>query len=98
VKLLVEMTPPEPFALAFHFAFRIPHSAFRCAFRVARFALPSYARRMSDPDFVICLNCETPTYQIEWENEKLVQAVCTVCGNDEPSEFMTESELEEQRG
>jgi hypothetical protein len=45
VKLLVEMTPPEPFALAFHFAFRIPHSverfafarsAFRCALRVER--------------------------------------------------------------
>ena len=28
----------------------------------------------------------------------LTAAVCTVCGNDEPSEFMTESELEEQRG
>ena len=53
---------------------------------------------MSDPDYVICLNCETPTYQIEWEDGKLVGAVCTVCGNDEPSEFMTESELEEQRG
>jgi hypothetical protein len=55
-------------------------------------------RRMSDPDFVICLNCETPTYQIEWEEGKLTLAICTVCGNDEPSEFMTESELDEQRG
>ena len=53
---------------------------------------------MSDPEYLICLNCETPTYQIEYVDGKLMEAVCTVCGNDELSEFMTESELEELRG
>jgi len=52
---------------------------------------------MSEPEYVICLQCETPTYQFEW-NEKVVAAVCTTCGNDEASEFMTESELEELTG
>lgn len=53
---------------------------------------------MSDPDYVVCLNCETPTYDIEWQGGKLLHAMCASCGNDEPTEFMTESELEEQRG
>jgi translation initiation factor 2 beta subunit (eIF-2beta)/eIF-5 len=52
----------------------------------------------SEPEYVICLQCETPTYQFEWDKEKLSAAVCSTCGNDEISEFMTEAELEEQSG
>ena len=52
---------------------------------------------MSEPDYLICLQCETPTYQFEYDkNGNLVQAVCTVCGADDVSEFLTEAELEEQ--
>ncbi len=51
---------------------------------------------MSEPDYLICLQCETPTYQFEYEGDKLVSVVCTTCGADDPSEFMTEAELEEQ--
>jgi translation initiation factor 2 beta subunit (eIF-2beta)/eIF-5 len=53
---------------------------------------------MSEPEFLICLNCETPTYVFEYQEEKLVSVLCQACGNDDPSEFMTESELDEQRG
>ena len=54
---------------------------------------------MSDPEYLICLECETPTYQFEYDgNGKLLTAVCTTCGNDSPSEFMTEAELEEMSG
>lgn len=54
---------------------------------------------MSLPEYLICLECETPTYQFEYDSkEKLATVVCTACGNDDPSEFMTESELEEQSG
>src|SRR5689334_19637495 len=53
---------------------------------------------MSEPEYLICIQCETPTYQFEWEDEKCVQAVCTACGTDDVSDFMTESELEEQSG
>ena len=52
---------------------------------------------MSDePDYLICLQCETPTYEFEFKNGKLATIVCTVCGNDDVSDFMTESEFDEQ--
>ncbi|HVT04494.1 MAG TPA: hypothetical protein VHL58_14095 [Thermoanaerobaculia bacterium] len=51
---------------------------------------------MSEPEYLICLVCETPTYQFEYNGDKLETVVCTTCGNDEPSEFMTESELEDE--
>ncbi|HJQ40746.1 MAG TPA: hypothetical protein VKB93_26710 [Thermoanaerobaculia bacterium] len=50
---------------------------------------------MDEPEYLICLQCETPTYEFEFVNGKLATIVCAACGNDEPSEFMTESELEE---
>ena len=50
-----------------------------------------------EPEFLICLNCETPTYSFEWVEGKITDALCPACGNDDPSEFMTESELDEQR-
>ena len=54
---------------------------------------------MSDePEYLICLQCETPTYQFEYTSGKLATVVCTTCGNDEVSEFMTEAELEESSG
>ena len=50
---------------------------------------------MAEPEYVICLNCDTPTYNFEWSQEKIVTVLCETCGNDEPSEFLTESEYEE---
>ena len=47
------------------------------------------------PDYVICLECETPEYVFEWENEKVTEVLCSTCGNDDPSQFATESEYEE---
>jgi hypothetical protein len=52
---------------------------------------------MDEPDYLICLECETPTYLFEFgPNEKLISAICNTCGNDSVSEFMTEAELEDQ--
>jgi hypothetical protein len=52
---------------------------------------------MSDPEYLICLQCETPTYQFEFDvNGKLTTVICNTCGADDPSDFMTEAELEEQ--
>lgn len=50
---------------------------------------------MDEPEYYICLQCETPTYQFEFENGKLANIVCNTCGNDDLSDFMTEAELEE---
>ncbi|HKB79950.1 MAG TPA: hypothetical protein VKH35_09565 [Thermoanaerobaculia bacterium] len=52
---------------------------------------------MGEPEYLICLECETPTYQFEYDDKgNLSTVMCTACGNDDPSEFMTEAELEEQ--
>lgn len=51
----------------------------------------------SEPEYYICLNCETPTYTFEWNDGRITDIICTTCGNDDPSEFMTETEMEEQR-
>jgi hypothetical protein len=53
---------------------------------------------MDEPEYLICLECETPTYQFEYTNGKLGVVICNTCGNDDPSEFMTEAELEENSG
>jgi len=46
------------------------------------------------PDYVICLECESPCYIFEWKDGKLVEAVCTVCGNEDPEAFATEGDYE----
>ncbi|MGH9423448.1 MAG: hypothetical protein ACRD3J_25970 [Thermoanaerobaculia bacterium] len=53
---------------------------------------------MDEPEYLICLQCETPTYQFEFANGKLAAAICNTCGADDLSDFMTESELEEMSG
>ena len=50
---------------------------------------------MAAPDFLICLNCESPCYVFEWSDEGVSEALCQVCGNDEPDQFVTEEEFDE---
>ncbi len=47
------------------------------------------------PDYVICLECETPCYVFEWRDDKVADALCSACGNDDPMQFATEEEYEE---
>ena len=47
------------------------------------------------PDYLICLECESPVYVFEWQDGKVLEALCTVCGNDETSQFATEEDFEE---
>ena len=49
---------------------------------------------MAIPDYLICLNCETPCYTFEWEDGALTEVLCQVCGNDDPEQFSTEEEFE----
>ena len=46
------------------------------------------------PDYVICLECESPVYTFEWRDGRIVEAVCTVCGNEDPESFATEDQME----
>ena len=53
---------------------------------------------MDEPEYLICLDCETPTYDFEFVNGKLSSISCPACGNEDPDQFMTESEFEELGG
>jgi hypothetical protein len=50
---------------------------------------------MANPDYVICLDCETPCYVFEWEDGKITEALCAACGNDDIDQFALPEELEE---
>jgi len=47
------------------------------------------------PDYVICLECESPVYVFEWKGGVLKEAVCEICGNEDPQQFATEDEYED---
>lgn len=46
------------------------------------------------PEYVICLECESPCYVFEWQDDVIKEAVCVACGNDDPAQFGTEDEVE----
>jgi hypothetical protein len=54
-----------------------------------------YDGGMATPDYLICMECETPTYVFEWAEGKVVEASCAVCGNDDPASFLSEEDFEE---
>jgi hypothetical protein len=49
---------------------------------------------MASPDYLICLNCETPCYNFEWDEKGCREALCAICGNDEADQFATEDEFD----
>jgi Zn ribbon nucleic-acid-binding protein len=52
----------------------------------------------SSPDYVICMECETPSYTFEWEEGNLREALCVTCGNDDADRFATPDEFEAMTG
>jgi len=50
---------------------------------------------MSEPDFIICNECDSPVYVFEWKDERITEAMCTACGNDKPTLFTTEEDYGE---
>ena len=54
---------------------------------------------MAVPEYLVCLNCDTPCYVFEWTPEEGVQeALCEACGNDDPGQFATPEEFDEMAG
>ena len=49
---------------------------------------------MAAPEYLICLNCESPTYVFEWQEDELKEAVCETCGSEEVDQFLTEEDFE----
>ena len=49
---------------------------------------------MTTPDYVVCIECETPCYVFEWEEGRLRDVLCQSCGNDDPERFATPDEFD----
>ena len=49
---------------------------------------------MVEPEYLICLDCETPCYTFEWTSGKLVEAMCQMCGADDIDLFVSEEDFE----
>jgi hypothetical protein len=53
---------------------------------------------MAAPEYLICLECETPCYEFEWEDGVLTEVICRVCGNEDTEQFISEEEFEALSG
>ena len=53
---------------------------------------------MSAPEYLVCLECESPCYVFEWKEGDVKEALCEACGNEDPDDFMSPGELEEMTG
>jgi hypothetical protein len=53
---------------------------------------------MPAPEYLVCLNCETPCYTFEWEDGELKESLCLACGNEDPEQFATTEEAEAMSG
>ena len=50
---------------------------------------------MASPEYVVCLDCESPCYSFEWSDGELSEVLCEVCGNDQPDQFMLPEDMDE---
>lgn len=49
---------------------------------------------MAAPEFLVCLECETPCYTFEWEDGKITDVLCTACGADKAELFALPEDVE----
>lgn len=50
---------------------------------------------MASPEYLVCLECETPCYNFEWTDGKISEVLCTACGNEDPEQFALPEDVEE---
>lgn len=46
------------------------------------------------PEYLICLECETPCYTFEFSGGLVTEVQCLACGEDDLDHFATEEEFE----
>ncbi len=49
---------------------------------------------MAAPEYLVCLECETPCYSFEWKEGELTEILCEACGNEELEMFITQEDLD----
>lgn len=49
---------------------------------------------MARPDYLICLNCEAPTYVFEWKDDEVTEVICELCGSEETDQFLTQEDFD----
>ena len=49
---------------------------------------------MAAHEYLICLDCESPCYEFEYKDGKIVEILCEVCGNDQTDQFATSEEAD----
>jgi hypothetical protein len=50
---------------------------------------------MDTPEYLMCVECDSPVYVFEWDRGRITEAMCTACGNDNPMLFSTEEDYGE---
>lgn len=45
-------------------------------------------------DYLICLECETPSYIFEFKGGTLIEAFCEACANDDVDLFLPEEDFD----
>lgn len=50
------------------------------------------------PEFLICLECETPCYVFEWKDGEATAILCEMCGNEDPEQFLTDEDFDQLAG
>ena len=55
---------------------------------------PKKNREDREVDYLVCSQCGTPCYVFEMEGERIAEATCLTCGNDEVGMFNFADESE----
>ncbi len=53
---------------------------------------------MARPEYLICLNCESPTYIFEWKADEVLEAYCETCTSEEVDQFLTPDDFDAMIG
>ena len=61
-------------------------------------AVSALENRVFAPDYLICVECESPCYVFEWESDKVAEAVCEVCGNEDIDQFLSQGDWDDLTG
>jgi hypothetical protein len=50
---------------------------------------------MATPEYIVCLECDSPCYEFEWKDDKIKEPFCARCGNEDPELFAVQDELDD---